>query len=378
MKLLETSAAGVLAFTIAACNTAGVKSYESAATVAATSTQDKRVWLQADEFDEQLHHQGPVYSAPELTQYLNDVALKLYPEFEGKIRIFVLQHPSFNAFALPNGSIYMHTGLLAKLENEAELAVVLAHEIAHFVHRHGLKQTNNIKVMSAISLGVAVATGIPMLAEVLAASSVYGYSRDLEREADREGYDRLISKGYDANQASRVFEKMLAEIKALDIDEPVFFSSHPKLQERIDSFNALAEKQKTRGILNQKIYKEKIAPLYALNLQDELEHQQYKKVIYWLEHSNSPYQQVNTYNFYLAEAYMLRADEGDEEKALNHYKQCLLKKPDFAPAYQALGKYHYQRNEFSEAREYFTRYLELHPNATDRGYVHQYLNKMDT
>jgi predicted Zn-dependent protease len=67
-------------------------------------------------------------------------------------------------------------------------------------------------------------TGIPMLGDLMGASSIYGFSRDLEREADAEGFQRLQAAGYDVSQAPVTFEFLLAEVEALDIDEPYFFS----------------------------------------------------------------------------------------------------------------------------------------------------------
>ena len=89
------------------------------------------------------------------------------------------------------------------------------------------------------------AIGIPavgLVANVLAASSIFGYSRELESEADNQGYPRVIAAGYDPRETPKVFAHLIAELKAADVKEPFFFSDHPKLQERYDNFVRLSEK----------------------------------------------------------------------------------------------------------------------------------------
>ena len=89
--------------------------------------------------------------------------------------------------------------------------------------------------------------GGQFLGDLMAASSMYGYSRELEREADAEGFQRLQAAGYDVSQAPVTFEYLLVEVEALDIDEPYFFSTHPGLRERIDSFRELVKQHGSAG-----------------------------------------------------------------------------------------------------------------------------------
>ena len=88
-------------------------------------------------------------------------------------------------------------------------------------------------------------TGIPGIGDLISLSSIYGYSKDLEREADAEGFQRLQAAGYDVSQAPVTFEFLLAEVEALEIDEPYFFSTHPALEERIKNFRELVQQHGT-------------------------------------------------------------------------------------------------------------------------------------
>ena len=100
---------------------------------------EKRLWNRSEEEERSIAKSGMLYQDRELEAYLNGVASKLQPpEAYERIpfRILVLKNPYCNAFALPNGYIYVHTGILARMDNEAQLATLLAHEMTHATHRH--------------------------------------------------------------------------------------------------------------------------------------------------------------------------------------------------------------------------------------------------
>src|SRR5690348_5115176 len=94
------------------------------------ASDERRLWDQAKEEERKLRDKAPLYQDPLLEDYLNQVAGRLAPpELQGqeaiRLRVYVIRDPTLNAFTYPTGSIYVHTGLLARLENEAQLAVVL-------------------------------------------------------------------------------------------------------------------------------------------------------------------------------------------------------------------------------------------------------------
>jgi predicted Zn-dependent protease len=147
----------------------------SAEDVTSISSEERRLWHAADEFDEKLIRGDYLYEDPALQHYVQSVMDKLYPEYKGTVRVGILDSPSLNAFALPNGSIYINSGMLSRLDNEAQMATVLAHEGVHFIHKHSYQQRRNLKQTSAFSLGVGMVTGIPTLGSIITISSIYGY-----------------------------------------------------------------------------------------------------------------------------------------------------------------------------------------------------------
>jgi len=341
------------------------------------TAEEQRVWYTAQELDEQMEKADYLYEDAALQTYVQEVMKKLYPEYAGTISVRVVDSPSLNAFALPNGSIYINTGLLARLDNEAQMATVLAHEGVHFTHKHSLQQRRNMKSSTAFSTTFGVVTGIPMLGDLLGASSIYGFSRDLEREADAEGFQRLQAAGYDVTQAPVTFEFLLAEVEALDIDEPYFFSTHPGLQERIDNFRELVKQHGTSGgYRGEAAYQAHIGALRERLLADYLELGQYQSVLLILTAKDAFTRYPPSAWYYLGEAYRLRDEEGDADLAVKAYQTAVARVPAFAPPYRALGLHAMKTGQSGQAVSYFNRYLELAPEAPDRAYIEMYRSQM--
>lgn len=354
------------------------KPYTGAQDVNQISDEHARLWKQARDVEESIRKSGQIYQDEALRQYLQGLMDKLFPEFSGAIRVQVLKSPILNAFALPNGNIYIHIGLLARLDNEAQLATVLAHEGTHFTQKHGFQQQQTVKSASAFAVGANL-IGIPLVGDLIAVSSIYGYSRELEREADAGGYQRLVTTGYDTRESVRVFEYLRAEAEALDMDEPFFFSSHPQLQERIDSFNELIKASNAAGKGKRQIardeFMKRTSTVRTACLETDLSMHRYKSVILVLEGEEAAHRYTpQERHYYLGEAYRLRGEEGDAERALTSYEKAIKAGSTFAPPHRALGIHYYKAKQMGLARKHIEKYLKLAPKAPDREFLEQYLN----
>lgn len=337
---------------------------------------EKSLWQEADEFDRSLLRAGKTSHDPVLSAYLQDIMDRLYPEFKGRLNVRLLNARHINAFALPNGSIYVNAGLVARFENEAQLATVLAHEGAHFTHRHSLQQAEHVRNAAAFALVVGM-LGVPLVGDLVALSSMFGYSREHEREADEVGYRRLIAAGYAPRETIRTFEHLQAEIKAADIKEPFFFASHPKLQERIDSFRELA-KDAHDGELARERFIATTAALRLASLEADLAAYRYKQIILVLSRPENRREYPPEAAYYLGEAYRLRNEDDDLHAAEREFNHVIETSPLFAPAHRALGLIHYKRDDKARAAALLRRYLELAPTAADRGHIEHYLKTLDT
>jgi predicted Zn-dependent protease len=354
-------------FLVSGCaTTGGASSFTNAGDTSTLGENERRLWHEASGFDTTIERSGQIYDDRRATAYLQGVMDRLYPEFKGKVQVHIYDSTQLNAFALPNGSIYFNIGLLARIENEAQLAAVLAHEAAHFVERHSFRQRVSAKNVS----------GIPF-SNLAAISSISGFSRDLEREADQKGYERLVKSGYNPHEAHKVFQTLANEVKALGTDEPYFFSSHPKLVERIETFKELAAKHKGGGRLGTEEYNRVMQPIRLEALNKDVGQDRFKSVILVMEDNNLRRYYPAAGYYYLGEAYMRRDQKNDPQKALQAFQAAEKLSPNYAPTYKRLGMHYMKTGNKSQALKYFSKYLSLAPSdAQDRSYVQQYISSL--
>lgn len=157
------------------------------------------------------------------------------PEFP--YQFSVVQEPHLNAFSVPGGYIYLHSGLILRVDSEDELAGVLGHEIAHVQGHHLVRQQQDTKLLSYAGLAAMVLAIInPVLAagaSSAAAATQLKYQRQLEEEADYRGLQYMRQAGFDPQGMARFLKKMGSEERLNAVDVPPYFRSHPLSQERL-------------------------------------------------------------------------------------------------------------------------------------------------
>lgn len=177
---------------------------------------------------------------PVVTEYVNRIGQNLVRNSDAKVpfTIKVIDNDEVNAFALPGGFFFVNTGLILAADTEAELAGVMAHEIAHVAARHATKnqtkgQIWNLMSIPLIFVGGPVGYAIQQAAGLAVPMSFLKFSRDAEREADLLGLEYEYASGYDPGSFVQFFEK----IKVKEKHKPNFlakaFSTHPMTDDRI-------------------------------------------------------------------------------------------------------------------------------------------------
>ncbi|MCP3876050.1 MAG: M48 family metalloprotease [Desulfobacteraceae bacterium] len=367
----------VLAFLFTGCTGQKIKPFTTGDGVRAETQGEERLWASAEKLDSALKKSGLIYQDKTLVFYLQGIMDRLYPEFKGKIHVQLIKDPSLNAFTLPNGSIHVHIGLICALENEAQIASVLAHEGIHFTQKHAALQRDHMHTAIRASMAVSL-IGVPFFPKLIATSSIFGYSREHEHQADEMGYQRLINTGYDAQEAVKAFKILLLEAKAEKEESPLFFSSHPSLEERIKNFTELSKGfENDNQLIGFEPYQKHVADIRSFVLEEKLKSGKYASVIASLTNEKIQKLQYENMFYYLGEAYRLRGEPGDNDKALSAYLKAAHQNPDFVATYKSIGIINLKKGNYSQARAYFIKYMKINPGSCDEGFIQYYLKRID-
>lgn len=204
-----------------------------------------------------------------LAQYVNRVGQKVAATADRQdlfYHFYVVDDATINAFALPGGYIFIHRGLINHMNNEAELAAVLGHEIGHVTARHSVQQISKARAYQSALMVTSVFVPIPqaatMLTDLIALSVIQGYGRDAEFQSDELSIRYLTQAGYDPKATIGILKtlKRLDEIDTLEKTDAGekkekyhgAFSSHPETHKRIEkSIAEAAATQHTRGLTNR-------------------------------------------------------------------------------------------------------------------------------
>src|SRR5262247_1628616 len=194
----------------------------------------------------EVDRSSKVINDPLVNEYVNRVAQNIVLHSDSKVpfTIKVVDSQEVNAFALPGGFLYVNRGLLEAADNEAEVAGVVAHEIAHVAARHGVEQASKAELFNYMSIpliflggigGYAIRQGLGLAVPL----TFLKFSRGAEKEADRLGAQYMWAAGYDPNALITFFEKLQAKNKKKPGTLSKLFSTHPLTGDRIKEVNEL-------------------------------------------------------------------------------------------------------------------------------------------
>ncbi len=187
---------------------------------------------------------GDEVSDPEVRDAVQAIFDRLTPHSElpeAEFQFKVIDSEVVNAFALPGGYITVFTGLLTEASSPEEVAGVIAHEMAHVTHRHGLRRmAHSVGLWASVTLVLGNTDVLASIArDLFTLASVNGYSQDQETDADLEGVRMLMAARIDPTGLAHFFEH-LAEEHGDVPDTLAWFSTHPQHEERIAAIEAFA------------------------------------------------------------------------------------------------------------------------------------------
>jgi len=342
-----------------------------------------------------------------LNEYINALGQRLVPKDippELRFSFKVIEEPTLNAFALPNGAIYIHSGILARLENEAQLAMILAHEITHVAENHayeGMKHKQGVpalKIINNVGQGIMTQFGwklptIQLSPEQLALlayagnlaklASAKGYDRSREDEADRVGLELICTAEFDPREAPKPFELLLRTYGDESKLDNFFYGNHSRNQDRIKNINKLLTKnfdKKFDGqnlVTNSTEFRRRTLLLVLNNAIKDYELKRYQLAKAGFERVIEVAPKDYAAHYHLGNVYREFGRTAAElEKAISEYVRAIENKPDYAPAYRELGLAYYKKRNYQVAIAALEKYLKLDPEASDRKQIEYYLKEL--
>jgi predicted Zn-dependent protease len=192
------------------------------------------------EYATQIESSLKLVTDPVINEYVNRVGQNLVRNSDAKVpfTIKVVDSDVINAMALPGGFFYVNSGLILAADNEAELAGVMAHEIAHVAARHTTRQLTRYQFANYMSLPlIFIGGGIGLAAREAAGIGLpitfLKFNRSFEAEADYLGIQYMYKAGYDPNEFVNFFEKIQAQEKKKPGSMAKVFADHPQTPDRI-------------------------------------------------------------------------------------------------------------------------------------------------
>ena len=360
----------------------------------AVDQDEKGMWQQMERVEEEVAGSNLLIKDPQLVAYLGTLIGNVGGPAAKDMRIYLARIPEFNAMMFPTGFTVVFSGLLLRMRNEAQLAGVIAHESAHFLRKHQLRQWRDMRrktdVFAFLGMGAGIAGGVTgtymgdlyQLAHLGTILSLLKYNRTLEAEADAMGVRLLAEAGYDPMAMSETWQQLIGE---LDLSAKYrrkrrrrdfnIFETHPSPDARMADLKVSAAEVRQAGRTydaHRARYLAAITELRPTMLDDQVK----------LNDPGASQYIVNTLaldgwngllRFYEGEVWRLRNSQSkdDELRAAQGYAAAVMY-PDAPPdAWRWHGVMLLKQGRRAEARAAFARYLQLSPNAPDAALVRQ-------
>lgn len=378
---------------------------------------DKDEWRLIDEskdLEGWFSAQSLLYMEPKTLELVRRVGHEIrqqptddYIEYE----FFVLRDPSPNAFALPNGHVYVHTGMLARLDDEDQLAGLLAHEINHVAGHHGIiehRATRKKTIAGMVLGGLGPWGGVISLG---LQTSVYGFSRELEQEADDRAVEVLLASRYDPHALPDMFDILGRDYEGLSPRTSSVWSTHPEVRARAETSRALVAGAANRE-RHRDAFEAAVMDMRAMTIEDYVQDDFPHTAVALAESLVERYPNDLRLQQLLGDAWQgmgaqgpidpatlsnsdkrhnmrdrarktraqrlaeqLQTEEGRAAYAANlqraeeTYQRVIATDATFAPAYRGLGEVYEQQKRQRDAAEAYLHYIKQAPAAPDRSIV---------
>lgn len=400
---------------IASCTPPQVKSLTETDNEYALTPEEQKLIKEAEEMRTEIRQKGMILRNDSVQSYIDSLGKRLVPAGSEKyitFNFYVLKEPSINAFALPQGTIFLHAGLLARMKNESQLAFVMAHEINHIVRRHMLeyyfKFTRTVVAAKVTDLFLTP-LGVGSIIGLTAMASINGYGREKESESDEKALDMIAGAGCSVERGITFFDAM-NEVKEMGGLEAYFYASHPANVARRDNLRTYIglKKELLSGGRSDdsSAYMTVMKPVRLLNIDLRIRAKEYLYALFEIEDAVKQNIDEPIVDFYRGEALRLTAenprDAAIEEafrqrkqataemiskykrlsdsnliKAGTAYRRALERDSTLSGAHRGLGLIALDRRDTATTKEELNKYLNSGAQISDRRYISNLLKGLE-
>jgi len=344
-----------------------------------SDTDEGGLWSMMDREEVRIRRSPLAIKEPALSRYLGDVTCRLTDNHCPDIRVHVVRMPTFNAAMAPNGMMLVWSGMLLRVENEAQLAAIVGHELGHYLERHQVEQLRAAKDRAVLGTLVGLIGGVAgAVGQLTLLASAFAFSREHETRADRLGMRLMKQAGYEGRQAPLIWDNLLAELKITGGEDAgkrnALFATHPPVANRRDELIKLAGE--SGGSLGTGEYQKVIASLRFGWMEDEIQRGQYEESLVLFDrllHRNPADAEAL---YARGEVYRLREEKDDLARSFDDLQRAATLHKAPAQTWRSLGLVHKTRAEAPPAVQCFEKYLALAPEAPDAGLIRSYVAEL--
>lgn len=345
----------------------------------ALDSDEGGLWAMMEREERRLRRSPFLIRDEKLQRYLEGIVRRLAGDHAQDMRVFPVRQSMFNASMAPNGQMQVWSGLLLRVENEAQLAAVIGHEIGHFFERHTLQRLRDAKSRSAFGMFLGMFGVVGLIGQLATVAGAFGFSRDHERQADLIGMHLMRRGGYDTVQASLVWRNLQQELAASHGGDPgqgsILFATHPASEERRQNLLDWAQGDE-RGFTGEQELFDALAGVRLQLLDDELRRGQYGQSLVLLSRWLERFPARPDFLHYRGETLRLRNADGDAAGALKDFEAALALPDPLPITHRSLGYWWRAQGDGAKAKAAFENYLAAAPAAGDADLIHAELKSL--
>lgn len=338
------------------------------------SDHTHRLWRLAAMEQATLEQSGIILREAILDDYLGSIVAHLWKNVHTDLprpAIKVLMETRMDAFTYPNGCIFLTSGILSQIENEDQLAMIIAHEMAHYLHQDAVAFYDQFQTHFHDN-------GAPSADRTLAIDAKHQQQEidAMEYQADNEGLAIITSAGYCQADVLGLISNLIKNLKGLPCPDALkgLANRQAVLETLINQdANGPCCASMTNGGTEK--FHNRTAPAFIANAQIALRRGEWDQA----DQSVARYLALkpeDAHAYYLRGEIMRRRNDGDhKDRCIQFYEQALMIDPTFPPAYRALGELYFKAGRYRQAQPYFESFLELAPRDETHAYIEGYLRQ---